>query len=540
MKNGVVLYLAFTEHIAMRINHIPGILLLSPCFLNAQSGTLDPSFSSDGFISTTTGFDNEARAVAVQPDGKVLVAGYGLISPGYDFVIWRFNANGTLDYSFSGNGQANTQFAPNLNCEGRSLRLLEDGRFLVAGWTNIPGEYFRRMAVARYLPDGDLDETFGDEGLAILAPDTNHNDAFSMVVQPGGRILLGGYAQATQPRRGAIVGLLPDGAVDSTFGSDGRVILDWGMHTEIAALALHPDGDILAGGHTTYDSDGDVDSLFVARFDQDGSPQNDFGNEGVVRWELTQDSTEVLTDLQVHPDGLILAAGHSSFIPFTTPESDPVVWAFNEDGSWNTAFGTNGRAQVSNTTQEQRAHAMTIDPLGRIVLAGFSDVSGLPGLLIVRLTAQGQLDSGFGNSGFATPEITANMEDIANAVALQPDGKVVVAGWTNVAGYRNFLTARILMDGNVGIDETATTPGLSAFPIPCSHDLHIRLTTRENGPVDLRVIASDGRIVMQRTALATASSLPIRLDVSALPAGVYQLDALAGTERLRQRMVKQP
>jgi uncharacterized delta-60 repeat protein len=159
-----------------------------------SNGTLDASFGTGGTVTTDfAGFNDEASSVAVQPDGKIVVAGQAgpYVNRNFDFALARYNSNGTLDASFGTSGKATTDFAGSSD-QPSSLALQGDGKIVVAGQTFVGGVH--DFAVARYNSNGTLDTSFGTSGKATTDFAGSDDRPSSVAVQPDGNIVVAGQA----------------------------------------------------------------------------------------------------------------------------------------------------------------------------------------------------------------------------------------------------------------------------------------------------------------------------------------------------------
>ena len=211
------------------------VLASTPIFGQTRSGTLDASFGTGGKVTTDfAGSGDGAGAIAVQPDGKLVAAGAATINGQADFALARYNSNGTLDTGFGTDGRVTTDFGGRYEV-ARSVALQWDGKIVVAGGSVIG--LFNDFAVARYLSDGTLDASFGTGGKVItkfenrpdgMAPGEVSADAKSVAVQPDGKIVVAGYANIEGEEDFALVRYNANGTLDATFGSGGKVITDFG------------------------------------------------------------------------------------------------------------------------------------------------------------------------------------------------------------------------------------------------------------------------------------------------------------------------
>jgi uncharacterized delta-60 repeat protein len=262
-------------------------------------GKLDTSFGTGGIAQTALGSNAVASAVAPQPDGKIVVSG----TAGDDFVLVRYQSDGSLDPAFGTNGVVKTSLAS--PADARAIALQPDGKIVVAGdvETDSVGPGYR-FALARYLPDGSLDPSFGSSGIVttpfgnVIAADLPFGGAAGAVaIQTDGKIVAGGTLFVPWPGRGsfAIARYNADGSLDSSFGDGGRVTSSFGYAppenpTEagdfVAGLALQPDGKVVAGGFSQFGPHTEQYAVAVARYLSDGSLDQSFGTGGLVKTSL--------------------------------------------------------------------------------------------------------------------------------------------------------------------------------------------------------------------------------------------------------------
>lgn len=271
---------------------------------------------------------------------------------------------------------------------------------------------------------GDLDPDFGRGGKVTTDFFGDNDEALGLVVQPDGKTIVAGFARSNNRLTFfAMSRYNPDGSPDSSFGDGGKVTTDsfWGF-TSGKALALQPDGKLLVGGAATLGAS--VTGFALARFNEDGSLDKSFGTDGQAVAAILDQYARVEA-LHVLPDGKILAAGTASPI---TSLNDFAVARFNSDGSLDTTFGIDGRVITNFLGSSDSVRDMLVQPDGKIVVVGiaFDPVSNEKWAL-ARYNSNGSLDAGFGSQGKVAMPIGEGSRE-ANAVALQPDGKIVVGG----------------------------------------------------------------------------------------------------------------
>jgi uncharacterized delta-60 repeat protein len=265
-------------------------------------GTLDATFGGDGIVTTAIrgGHFDEARSVAIQPNGRIVVAG---TDSGQRFAVVRYRPKGKLDRTFGGDGIVLTNFAPGDDVAW-DVALQPDGKIVAVGAAGFGQEGFR---LARYRRNGDLDQTFGVNGKVMTR--YQGANARAVVIQSDGRIVVAGYNRWGL----ALARYRPDGRPDRSFNGDGRIgRAVWGVFA--LAVALQPDGRIVAAG------DFDIFHIGLARFTSDGRLDPTFGGDGVVRRRV-KGVEQGANGLVIQPTGRIVATGMSGPHEFgdTTP-----------------------------------------------------------------------------------------------------------------------------------------------------------------------------------------------------------------------------
>jgi uncharacterized delta-60 repeat protein len=388
-------------------------------------GALDPSFGSGGKVTTSFGFSNgdAALAVAIQPDGKILAAGHGGVSYG----LLRYNPDGSLDSSFGSGGKVVTDFFG--SADGANAMILQpDGKIIAAGSSFRDSTYEWEFSLARYNGDGSLDSSFGVDGRVLFDFADRFSVGRAVALLPDGKIVVAGgvFSSSSNPleRAGdfALVRFKKDGRLDKSFGEEGRVTTDFlGGDDEANAVIVQPDGKIVAIGYANRP--GTNDRLFAAaRYNPDGSMDRSFGSRGKVTNEFPGFGSIASAGL-LQPDGKIVLAGYAS-VPFTI---DFGLMRLNPDGSLDSTFGQAGRVSIDFFNGSDNARAVALQRNGKIVVAGVVTNGTNLDFGIARLNRDGSVDARFGDGGKASLDFF-HLDDGAEAIAIQDDGKIVVAG----------------------------------------------------------------------------------------------------------------
>jgi uncharacterized delta-60 repeat protein len=298
-----------------------------------ENGALDSSFGSGGIVSTPTGGFAEATSALLQPDGKILVVGtLPLGSAQYDLSIVRYNTNGTLDTSFDTDGRVGLSVSPR-NDVANAVTLQSDGKIVVAGWGWSSLSDPQDFVVARFNVNGSVDTTFGGSGTGWVKTSFGTSDeAHAVAVQTDGKIVVAGnvYNSATGGFDFALVRYNSNGTLDGEFDGDGKLTTGFGgAYNNVYSMVLQPDGKILVGGSVANDPRG----FAMARFNQDGSLDLSFGTNGTVVSDFGTYGGGAAITLQ--SDGKILLAGNAGDDP---GNGDFALVRYNANGTLDTAF----------------------------------------------------------------------------------------------------------------------------------------------------------------------------------------------------------
>ncbi|GAB4483392.1 MAG: hypothetical protein OHK0044_32620 [Burkholderiaceae bacterium] len=396
----------------------------------AARGDLDPTFGSGGKVTTPIGAtDDLAYAVALAPDGRIVVAGASANGADYDFALARYNADGSLDTTFGIGGKVVTAIGGSDHIY--AMALAPDGRIVAAGAAySITGRY---VALARYNADGSLDTSFGNGGKVVTAIGGANASAYAVVLAPSGKIVVAGASHNGADYDFALARYNTDGTPDTSFGGGGKVVTPIGSSDDGAqALALAPDGRIVVAG---YSRGGTGNDFALARYNADGSLDTSFGNGGKIVTAMGTGDAAAYA-LALAPDGRIVVAGYSIGADY-----DFALARYNADGSLDATFGSGGKVVTRVGSGDDAPKALALAPDGRIVVAGSSGSGANSDFALARYNADGSLDTSFGNGGKVTIGI-GTIASLAYAMALAPDGRIVVAGASFNGAGTDFALAR--------------------------------------------------------------------------------------------------
>lgn len=477
-------------------------LILSLTFCGtafSQAGSLDPTFGADGTVSVAiSSVDNEGDAVAIQSDGKIIVAGTSGPGNNLQMTVIRYNADGTMDSSFGENGF--TVINPGNGqsfIKGASVQ--NDGKIVLAGYTwssSFSGDFI----VVRLNEDGSFDNSFGENGLVVVDSGMSEVSS-SMEIQADGKILVAG----DQNDKFAVARFNTDGSMDTDFGNEGWAVVQvGGVWSWARDITIQQDGKILLGGYSLDNGN----RMAAVRLNTDGTPDGDFGNGGIVNFNVGQ-GNDFADGIAVQEDGKILLGGHK-WVSNQPLRHDFVVVRLNTDGSFDSSYGTGGVASANIVNGGNYTASMTVQEDGKAIIAGNTEDEGDWDVAMVRFNTDGTLDSSFGDGGKVSTDIHGG-PDVGNAVAVQADGRIVLVG-TTVDDVPEFLVARYLGD-SMGLEE-ADSHSIQIYPNPASNELNIKFA--DNKEYAVEIFDMTGRKV-----ISTKAGNSSKINVANLSSGVY-------------------
>jgi uncharacterized delta-60 repeat protein len=431
---------------------VAGLALLALGPLGAGSavnrplaGDLDSSFGTGGIVS----LGSNIGGIAVQPDGRIVVAGGGLLA--------RYLPNGSPDPSFGGRGSVATEVERSPFSAQLGVALQSDGKIVVAGSGPVQGDErnFSAFTLARYNPNGSLDTSFGTDGITkTVIPETGpflpgtEAGARSLVILPDGEILAGGAATwdngAGLAANFVLAGYTPNGSLDPTFGEGGIVQTSFYGDDWLDEIVVQPDGKVVATGTGALGGHGqDIATMALARYAADGSVDPTFGTDG-----------KVTTDAKLRYEGGPSALqGRKIVVAGETENKEVLVLArYRTDGRLDATFGKHGFVEIKRVTGLPTAVLVQNDRKILIATSGASHPNR-----VARLLPSGRLDTSFGKRGIVSlgdgPPLYI---EAPYGLALQADQKILVGG----GGGRSSTLARLIGGNN------CVVPGLRGKTMP--------------------------------------------------------------------------
>ena len=396
------------------------------------AGTLDPTFSSDGRL--TTGFaasGDFGYSVAVQSDWKIVVAGRTDSGPSNsDFALARYNADGTLDTSFDGDGKLTTVIGPSYDT-AYSVALQSDGKIVVSGSSSGSGSR-DDFALARYNSDGTLDTSFdGDGKLTTAFVGASLDRGYSVAVQSDGKIIVAGRSTADF----ALARYNANGTLDTSFDGDGKLTTDLGSPIDDGlSVAVQSDGKIVVAGYSDNITNAD---FAIARYNADGTLDTSFSSDGKLTTDFGS-RFDFGRSVAVQSDGKIVVAGNTDSSPNNT---DFALARYNANGTLDTSFDSDGLLTTDFGGSSDLGISVVVQSDGKIIVAGESRSGTNTDFAVARYNANGALDTSFDGDGRLTTAFGA-FDDHGSRVVVQSDGKIVVAGASYNGADDDFAVAR--------------------------------------------------------------------------------------------------
>jgi len=396
--------------------------------VQAAPGDLDPTFGTAGKVITSIAGNDVLRGVAVQSDGKILVAGSTTNGSPDDFAVVRYTASGVLDPSFGpgGTGRVTTDVGGSIDY-GQKMTLQGDGKILVVGQVFNGSDY--DFGLVRYETNGTLDGTFGTGGKVITPIGSGNDSAFAVAVQTDGAIVVAGAYVGPGGNDLAVVRYTSGGVLDPNFGTGGIVKTPVGGDDAALGVVVQSDGKIVIAGYSNTGTDYDV---VLVRYTDSGALDAGFGTGGIVTTPIG--TGDFGTSVALQTDGKIVVGGAS--------DGDFALVRYTSSGALDTSFNSTGKVTTPIGSGNDNAQGVVVQGDGKIVVAGFAENGGSDDFALARYNADGTLDPDFHGTGKVTTDFGGG--DSGVCVALQEDGKILVAGFSNAlsGGNNDFAVAR--------------------------------------------------------------------------------------------------
>ncbi len=400
--------------------------------VSGAPGNLDGTFGSGGMLTLQ---DSAASAVGVQSSGRVVVV-QGTVVTGY-------LSDGSIDRTFGFNGSN----GPSLQYgHFFAIAIQSDNKIVTAGFGSDGPPHLNDFAIARFNADGTLDTTFGTGGKVLTRIVEGNDYAYSVSIQPDGKILAAGRSG----RDFAIVRYNSDGSLDGSFGSGGKVVTDLtGGYDQANSVAIQPDGKFVIVGSTYHPAE-----TYLLRYTSAGSLDPTFGTEGIVVG-AGGNSVAIQSGGKIVVGGSRVSNGNADFS----------ISRYLGDGSPDLAFGEGGSVTTDFNGGNDQVVGIILQPDDIIIASGIGGPSLNPSFALAKYSANGEPDTTFGAAGKVLTDISPEF-DVVKGAAVQPDGRILLAGFTDWDGTYNddYMNLAVLRYQNNAPVPTVTISGRAVSP----------------------------------------------------------------------------
>ena len=402
------------------------------CFthVNGQAGTLDPNFGAQGvIIPNYPGYSIVLAAVVVQPDGKLVAVGRAT-SSGKDFAsVLRYNSNGTPDNMFSEDGLALIDFGR--NSAAADVAIQADGKIVVVGSCN---NFTNDIAVGRLRPDGTLDNSFSQDGILETDFSYRYDVGRKVTIQTDGKIVVLGVTTISifgpWGIGYAIARYNPDGSLDNSYSGDGKSEHVFSPNDAPRSLALQADGKLVMSGTWNYGNYQGITHFLVARLNSNGSGDYTFNNGNAYVTIDFDGNRDYANDMSLQADGKMLVAGSSGN---TTNGSDLALARLNSDGTADNAFSADGKITIDLGSNYEELTTVVVQSNGKIIAGGYISYDNVSSdVVIVRLDPNGTLDNSFSGNGIVVSNFGSS--DYLTDLAIGNDRLYAIAS-NRIAAY---------------------------------------------------------------------------------------------------------
>jgi uncharacterized delta-60 repeat protein len=513
-----------------------GLILCSTIAIAQVSGDFDDSFDTDGFSSVNfNDFDNDFSAMVIQNDHKIVGLGTIYQGPGNgdDFGLCRLNADGSLDTSFATNGiQLDTDIPDG---QGHAIVLQPDGKIIAVG-SSSPFGGAQRIAIARYNTDGSLDTTFSEDGKRLISL-SNSITARSVKLQDDGKIIISGTRRSSSNYKILLLRLNADGSSDTSFNGNGIIEIDVisPVREYAEKLLIQPDGKYIIGGIIDDPNEDYNDKdIFLLRLNTDGTLDTTFNTDGKLVLDIY--NADYFGDIALQSDGSIILSGSSDLEYDSSIDARVMLTKIDTNGNIDTSFATNGLflESIIDTSDalSEYTNNLLIAPDDAIYIGGeygttfsFSSRKGY----VARFNADGSRDMSFSDNGVVLLQSTIN---IVNSIKFDNNQKLIIGG-TDTYADNSFRFARVFVEESLSIETLKGTNEPLLHPNPVNNELNLTIKNPKSLNSKIELLDINGRIIqsLYQGKLETTH----QFDIETLNSGFYilQIQTIEGTHAIK-------
>jgi uncharacterized delta-60 repeat protein len=509
------------------------VMTLFTTELSAQPGSLDTGFDADGIVTTPIGSsDDVVLSIAVQPDEKIVVAGYSNNGADDDFALARYHSSGILDSSFSDDGIVVLDLDTN-NEGATSVAIQTDGKIVAAGY-HYNGSNFD-FAILRYNADGTPDPTFNSNGVVLTSVGPGDDYARSLFIQPDGKIVVAGPVWNGADYDFALARYNTNGGLDNTFGIAGIIITDFGSGDDFAnSLRVLPDGRFIVAGSAYNGTDKDI---ALASYTQSGTLAISFGNNGLVTTDLGSGDDMANAVFDILSTGQLMVAGSSE----NGSDRDFILARYKEDGELDTSFNGVGYVTTAIGNGDDDARTVFPQPDGNFVVSGRTSNGNDLDFALCRYTTEGDLDNTFGTNGVVITDI-GTFDDAANSSVIVPGEEIILAGYAGNGSDLDFALAEYyLWTPTSMIDLSGPVNQVWIYPNPVEQEVTLNYNLDAEEEISVNLVDMQGRILKTYVddEIQTTGNHELTFSLpEGLPAGNYLMTISSHSRRISLKIVK--
>lgn len=506
----------------------------------AQFGVLDVTFGNQGKVYTDFTSDDRITDLFVLPNGKIVAGGFAFSgSNRMDFMISRYNPNGSLDTTFGTNGKTIVDYDHTTN-QIMSICLLNDGKILAAGNVFYNSPIASNFLFMRFNADGTHDTTFANNGFAVSNFPTHDEIVMEVEQLPSGKIIAMGRSTVFPDAQLVLAQYHPDTmALDTSYNSTGYYFSPTGQseRAEVFNMKVLPDGKVLVAGHKFYY--GNAYDYAIWKFNTDGTPDNSFGTNGRVTTDFGN-TGDLGFDLVVLADGKILIAGG---ITIGNSTLQTALIRYNTNGTPDLSFGTNGKVFLPTTLlQNTVENHLCLRANGKLVVACnflYAPPSHNQDFGMFFLNEDGSPDTTFGPNGDGTVTTHFAASSLPYVLVEQPDGKIIMAGFTVTPG--DSVMARYKTDLALGSTNFDEANPIGIYPNPFANQINISFNFSSPETVSFSLFDNRGRSIQTNLSDTFIEALQQTISIDnlgGLSVGVYFLKVESGNYSQVYKIIK--
>ncbi len=480
----------------------------------AQNGTLDTYFNTTGKLSST---DETANGITTDKKNNVLVIGHDRQSSTHNIFVKRYLPNGNLDNSFGTNGRLNIDLNNDYDY-GRCIKALDNGKYLISGQNSV-GPYFRPM-VASITSDGKMDASFGTNGICILSTLQANSDAWAFEVSPSGSIYVAGYSTINSITKSVIWKVKEKGILDTNFGTNGETIISANSNAERLFGIDINNNKIVAIG-SSYN--GSYTEATLVMLDTNGNMNTNFNSTGYLKYSYNTSETR-LYEVSITGKEVVCTGNYTN-----AGDANAIVCSFLLNGTLNSAFGNSG-VWIDNVSSISSFGTIAKDCKDNFFVGGYAYQNSNVQFRVGKITKKGFLDSNFASNGYFSSRINSQYDEVIEAMALSSDSAIVVCGRTNSgASITTSGIMKLKVNGCSNISGLTKTMALKSaytiFPNPLKSGMPIYFKSNNDNiqlnELTFEIISYDGKVLFSAPQLNDQNA--ILPEGAYLAKGIYQL-----------------